>query len=175
MILNAEYEIKWNEIAFNRTWNGWQGSFVRFSPIWALAPLLGFTVIVISDSDLIRLLFFFIFIRLRRMLRVNGFMMLFLRGTSGFRNMMYVFSIDFWIFNTAWLLCFSRHLLILPLFFSFFFPEKDGYHELHNEPNGVKDRFIDECISWVEARLPSSSVPSPAQKEDSVAATTAKL
>ncbi|PAV15486.1 lysophospholipase [Pyrrhoderma noxium] len=51
----------------------------------------------------------------------------------------------------------------------------DGYHELHNEPNGVKDRFIDECISWVEARLPSSSVPSPAQKEDSAAVTTAKL
>ena len=54
--------------------------------------------------------------------------------------------------------------------------EKDGYHELHNEPNGVKDRFIDECISWVEARLPSSSsVPSPTQKEDSAVATTAKL
>ena len=85
-----------------------------------------------------------------------------------------MFSINFWIFNTAWLLCFSRHLLILPFFF-LYFREKDGYHELHNEPNGVKDRFIDECISWVEARLPSSSVPSPAQKEDSAVATTAKL
>ena len=109
------------------------------------------------------------------MLRVNGSMMLFLRGTSGFRNMMYVCLLS--IFGFLILLGFfiSQDTYSYYPFFFLFFPEKDGYHELHNEPNGVKDRFIDECISWVEARLPSSSVPSPAQKEDSVAATTAKL
>ncbi|KAI0919099.1 hypothetical protein AcW1_003438 [Taiwanofungus camphoratus] len=30
----------------------------------------------------------------------------------------------------------------------------DAYHELSNEPNGVKEKFIDECISWVQAHLP---------------------
>ncbi|GBE80781.1 Putative monoglyceride [Sparassis crispa] len=29
----------------------------------------------------------------------------------------------------------------------------DGYHELANEPDGVKEKFVDECIEWVEARL----------------------
>ena len=30
---------------------------------------------------------------------------------------------------------------------------QDGFHELHNEPSPVKEKFIDECISWVEARV----------------------
>ncbi|KAH7904190.1 Alpha/Beta hydrolase protein [Hygrophoropsis aurantiaca] len=29
----------------------------------------------------------------------------------------------------------------------------DGFHELHNEPNGVKERLIEESIAWVEARV----------------------
>ncbi|EIN06778.1 lysophospholipase [Punctularia strigosozonata HHB-11173 SS5] len=37
-----------------------------------------------------------------------------------------------------------------------------GYHELHNEPDGVKEKFIEECISWVEAHLPAEPSPSPA-------------
>ncbi|KLO14153.1 lysophospholipase [Schizopora paradoxa] len=32
-----------------------------------------------------------------------------------------------------------------------------GFHELHNEPNGVKEKLIEECISWVESHLPSST------------------
>jgi acylglycerol lipase len=28
-----------------------------------------------------------------------------------------------------------------------------GYHELHNEPDGVKERLFEECITWVEAHL----------------------
>ncbi|KAI0312007.1 lysophospholipase [Amylostereum chailletii] len=39
----------------------------------------------------------------------------------------------------------DKHLSIYP----------GGYHELHHEPDGVKERFVDECISWVEARLPA--------------------
>ncbi|TDL16119.1 lysophospholipase [Rickenella mellea] len=35
-----------------------------------------------------------------------------------------------------------------------FTPYQGGYHELHNEPDGVKEKLIDECICWVEAHLP---------------------
>ncbi|KAH7928716.1 alpha/beta-hydrolase [Leucogyrophana mollusca] len=35
----------------------------------------------------------------------------------------------------------------------------DGFHELHNEPDGVKEKLVEECIAWVEARL-SSGMPS---------------
>lgn len=31
----------------------------------------------------------------------------------------------------------------------------DGFHELHNEPNGVKEQLINECITWIEAHIPS--------------------
>lgn len=27
---------------------------------------------------------------------------------------------------------------------------------MHNEPDGMRERLIEECISWVEARLPDS-------------------
>jgi len=30
-----------------------------------------------------------------------------------------------------------------------------GYHELVNEPDGVWEKFTEECISWVEARIPA--------------------
>ncbi|KAI5117297.1 hypothetical protein M0805_008561 [Coniferiporia weirii] len=36
-----------------------------------------------------------------------------------------------------------------------FYPE--SFHELHNEPNGVKDKWINECISWVHARSPPTT------------------
>ncbi|OBZ69831.1 Negative regulator of differentiation 1 [Grifola frondosa] len=32
----------------------------------------------------------------------------------------------------------------------------DGFHELVQEPNGVKEKYVDECISWVLAHLPQS-------------------
>ena len=32
---------------------------------------------------------------------------------------------------------------------------KGGFHELHNEPDGVKEKVIGECIAWVEAHLSS--------------------
>ncbi|KAI5115238.1 hypothetical protein M0805_009445 [Coniferiporia weirii] len=32
-----------------------------------------------------------------------------------------------------------------------FYPE--GFHELHNEPSDVKDKSINECITWVHAHL----------------------
>jgi len=28
-----------------------------------------------------------------------------------------------------------------------------GFHELHNEPDGVKERLIKECIGWVNEHL----------------------
>ncbi|KAG1758353.1 alpha beta-hydrolase [Suillus occidentalis] len=34
-----------------------------------------------------------------------------------------------------------------------------GYHELHNEPDGVKEKLIEECITWVEAHLYSNISP----------------
>ncbi len=27
---------------------------------------------------------------------------------------------------------------------------KGGYHELQNEPDGVKEKFTDECVAWAE-------------------------
>ncbi|KAI9568851.1 alpha beta-hydrolase [Boletus coccyginus] len=36
-----------------------------------------------------------------------------------------------------------------------FSPYMNGFHELHNEPNGVKEKLIQECIAWVEAHLSS--------------------
>ncbi|THH13780.1 hypothetical protein EW146_g6476 [Bondarzewia mesenterica] len=35
---------------------------------------------------------------------------------------------------------------------------QDGYHELFNEPDGVKEKFFDECISWAEARIPPAAI-----------------
>ncbi|KAH0829108.1 alpha beta-hydrolase [Lanmaoa asiatica] len=36
-----------------------------------------------------------------------------------------------------------------------FSPYTNGFHELHNEPDGVKEKVTEECIAWVEARLSS--------------------
>lgn len=36
-----------------------------------------------------------------------------------------------------------------------FTPYPGGYHELQSEPNGVKEKLVEECISWVEAHIPS--------------------
>ncbi|KIL00856.1 hypothetical protein PAXRUDRAFT_128902 [Paxillus rubicundulus Ve08.2h10] len=40
-----------------------------------------------------------------------------------------------------------------------FSPYSNGFHELHNEPGGVKEKLIDECIAWVEAHLPPAILP----------------
>jgi len=32
-----------------------------------------------------------------------------------------------------------------------------GYHELQNEPDGVKEKFTDECVTWVEEHFPSAT------------------
>ncbi|KAI0363658.1 lysophospholipase [Pilatotrama ljubarskyi] len=34
-----------------------------------------------------------------------------------------------------------------------FIPFNGAYHELCHEPNGVKERAVDECISWILARV----------------------
>lgn len=31
-----------------------------------------------------------------------------------------------------------------------------GYHELQNEPDGVKERLVDECVAWAEAHFPTA-------------------
>ncbi|KAI6104891.1 alpha beta-hydrolase [Pisolithus croceorrhizus] len=31
----------------------------------------------------------------------------------------------------------------------------NGFHELHNEPNGVKEQLNNECITWIETHIPS--------------------
>ena len=33
---------------------------------------------------------------------------------------------------------------------------KGGYHELQNEPEGVKEKFVDECVEWAEAHFPTA-------------------
>ena len=30
-----------------------------------------------------------------------------------------------------------------------------GYHELQNEPDGVKEKFTDECVAWAEDHFSS--------------------
>jgi hypothetical protein len=30
-----------------------------------------------------------------------------------------------------------------------------GYHELQNEPDGVKEKFTDECVAWAEEHFSS--------------------
>jgi len=32
-----------------------------------------------------------------------------------------------------------------------------GYHELHNEPDGVKEKFVDECAGWAESHFPTAA------------------
>ena len=32
---------------------------------------------------------------------------------------------------------------------------KGGYHELQNEPDGVKEKLVDECVAWAEAHFPA--------------------
>ncbi|KAF8421550.1 Alpha/Beta hydrolase protein [Boletus edulis BED1] len=36
-----------------------------------------------------------------------------------------------------------------------FSPYVGGFHELHNEPDGVKEKLTEECIAWVVAHLSS--------------------
>lgn len=31
-----------------------------------------------------------------------------------------------------------------------------GYHELQNEPDGVKEKLVDECVAWAEAHFPTA-------------------
>ncbi|KAL7277718.1 LOW QUALITY PROTEIN: hypothetical protein ACG7TL_008654 [Trametes sanguinea] len=38
-------------------------------------------------------------------------------------------------------------------------PYPDGFHELVHEPDGVKERFVDECISWVLKHAESPPPP----------------
>ena len=33
---------------------------------------------------------------------------------------------------------------------------KGGYHELQNEPEGVKEKLVDECVAWAEAHFPTA-------------------
>jgi len=33
----------------------------------------------------------------------------------------------------------------------------DGYHELHNEPDGVRERLIEQCVRWIEAKVDGDS------------------
>jgi alpha-beta hydrolase superfamily lysophospholipase len=32
-----------------------------------------------------------------------------------------------------------------------------GFHELQHEPDGVKEKFTDECIAWAEEHFPSAA------------------
>ncbi|KAI0663986.1 lysophospholipase [Cubamyces menziesii] len=36
-------------------------------------------------------------------------------------------------------------------------PFPDGFHELVHEPDGVKERFVDECISWILKHVDAST------------------
>ena len=35
----------------------------------------------------------------------------------------------------------------------------DGYHELHNEPDGVAEKFVDELVAWVQTHVDSPQAP----------------
>jgi len=39
-----------------------------------------------------------------------------------------------------------------------------GYHELHNEPDGVKEKLVEECDLWIESRLSGASSTPDAQE-----------
>lgn len=45
-----------------------------------------------------------------------------------------------------------------------------AYHEIQNEPDGVKEKMAEECITWIEARLSGAS-SAPATAGTSEAAT----
>ncbi|RDX43407.1 lysophospholipase [Lentinus brumalis] len=49
-----------------------------------------------------------------------------------------------------------------------FKPFKGGYHELVHEPDGVKEKFVDECIAWVlkhvEGQAPQGATEMTASK-----------
>lgn len=36
---------------------------------------------------------------------------------------------------------------------------KGGFHELHNEPDGVKEKLVEECISFIESHLEKHHEP----------------
>jgi len=42
---------------------------------------------------------------------------------------------------------------LLPAEDKTFSPYENGFHELHNEPEGVGEKLTKECIAWVEAHL----------------------
>ncbi len=47
---------------------------------------------------------------------------------------------------------------------------QDGYHELVHEPNGVKEKYMDDCIAWMLERSkrptqPGSTSSPPAAQE----------
>ncbi|KAI0629458.1 lysophospholipase [Trametes polyzona] len=43
-----------------------------------------------------------------------------------------------------------------------FKPYEDGFHELVHEPDGVKEKFLDECISWILKHVEGPDSSSPA-------------
>jgi len=51
-----------------------------------------------------------------------------------------------------------------------------GYHELQNEPDGVQEKLVDECIVWMEAHILGANSASAADGANAEAATpTSKL
>lgn len=48
-----------------------------------------------------------------------------------------------------------------------------GYHELQNEPDGVKERVADEIVAFIEGHLPSSSPSHVAKVTEEAEAPTA--
>lgn len=32
-----------------------------------------------------------------------------------------------------------------------------GFHELQNEPDGVQEKLVEECIAWIEAHIPNAA------------------
>lgn len=42
-------------------------------------------------------------------------------------------------------------------FFYHYFFEQGGYHELQNEPDGVKEKLAEEIVSFIDDRLASST------------------
>jgi len=50
--------------------------------------------------------------------------------------------------------------------------KQGGYHELHNEPDGVKEKLVEEVVSFIDDHLTQPEVDSPtpeAVKEAAVA------
>ena len=52
------------------------------------------------------------------------------------------------------------HIMVLNFLINVF---QGGYHELHNEPNGGRERLVNECAEWILQHAVKTDAPGPAR------------